>query len=919
MTGSTAAPRPTALEAAGLLAGLSRGLAAAGTLEDAVELGLAAVRQLAAGDGAAVAERLDDPPGSLVVLGAVGPEARVQPAGAVLGPSSLAAAVLRGGPRVSANLDAEPEAAANPLRTRLARAGVMVPMRLGGGTGGVLTVSAAAVPWREPDATDRQLLAAAADQLGSAIVALRTRGQLLKRLDQIDALGRVAHALTGVEDARSTMEFVAGEGREVFLAQRAGVFLFDWAAGRTDCVAALGLPTAYVEAVGQRLLQTPSARTLARRIPIFHPDALREAEPALREAVRDAGFRSAALLPLVFGGETIGALGFYHDRPQPWPPDEQRVASAFADQAALAIGKSRLVDQIARGKREWQSAFDATAGGLAITDAGGRIVRGNLALARLAGLPVTALPGRELRGVLPAWPGGVPDPLAIAQAEGRAATALLEAGDRLHILTATPLPDRGLVVAFEDVTEVMRLEDRFRRVVQNAYDAIVITDADGRIGFANPAAAELFDLPVEALLRRPLDELVPDPGGAPPGPAAATVARRFESVVHQADGALRFTAVSSAPLGEADQVGGRVVVLRDVTAERVAADERRRSEARYRTLFASAPLAIFTLSAEGRFLSVNRAALALVGLAQPRAGLRLQEFLAPDEAARVEADLARTLGGESREFTLRFRRLDGAAREAALVTVAVDEVAAGRSVLAIARDITDDRVMRDRLIHSEKMAALGHLVSGVAHELNNPLAGIAALAQALMLEEPLDPGARRVLEAIREEAGRAGRTVTDLLTFGRQRPLQRGPTDLNAVLRDIFLVRPPGGAAFRLDLEPGLPEVDADADQLRQVIQNLLGNAEYAMRDGAARGRVATWSTPSAVGLAVEDEGTGIPPEALAHVFEPFFTTKGGDGSGLGLSISHGIVRAHGGEIRAQNRPEGGARVWFELPRPGAQ
>jgi PAS domain S-box-containing protein len=911
--------RPTPVEAAALLADLARGLAAAGTLEDAVELGLDAVRRLLPGDGAAVAERLDEPAGSLVVLGAVGPEARVQPAGAALGASSLAAAVLRGGPRVSLNLDAEPEAAANPLRARLARAGVMVPMRLGGGTGGVLTVSAADVPWRVPDPADLQLLAAAADQLGGAIVALRTRGQLLKRLDQIDALGRIAHALTGVEDAHRTMEFVAEEGREVFLAQRAGVFLFDWASGRAHCVVALGLPTAFVDATCQGLLQTPLARTLARRLPVFHTDALREAEPALRDAVRDAGFRSAALLPLVFGGETIGMLGFYHDRPQPWPHDEQRLATAFADQAALAIGKSRLVDQIARGKREWQSAFDATAGGLAITDAGGRVLRGNLALARMAGLPVTELPGRELRAILPAWPEAGPDPMRDALAGGRAVTGLLEVGDRLHVVTATPLPDRGLVVALEDVTEVVRLEDRFRRVVQNAYDAIVIADPDGRVAFANPAAAELFDAPVEELLRRPLDELVPDPAGAPPGLPAATAARRFESVVRQADGGVRHVAVSSAPLGEAGHAAGRVAVLRDVTAERVAAEERRRSEARYRTLFASAPLAIFTLSAEGRFLSVNGAALSLVGLAQPRAALRLQEFLTPDEAQRLEADLARTLAGEAREFTLRFRRLDGAVREAALVMVAVDEPATGRAVLTIARDITDERAMRDRLIHTEKMAALGQLVSGVAHELNNPLAGIAALAQALMLEEPLDPGTRRVLEAIREEAGRAGRTVTDLLTFGRQRPLDRAPTDLNALVRDILLIRPPGGAAFRLDLAPGLPQVDGDAGQLRQVILNLLGNAEYAMRGGAGSGRVITWATDTAVGLAVEDEGTGIPPEAMAHVFEPFFTTKGGDGSGLGLSISHGIVRAHGGEIRALNRPEGGARVWFELPRAGAQ
>jgi len=356
---------PTPAEAAVILADLARGLAAAGALEDAIELGLEAVLRLAPGDGAAVAERLEEPAGSLVVLGARGPEGRMQPPGAVLGAGSLPAAVLRGGePRVSANLDAEPESAANPLRSRLARAGVIVPMRMGGAASGTLTVSAAEVPWVPPGADLLSLIAAVADQVGAAIVALRTRGQLLKRLDQIDAMGRVAHALTGVGDARGTMEFVAEEGREVFLAQRAGVFLFDWAGERADCMVALDLPSEFVTAFEVEALRSPIARTLARRHPVVLEDA-RTLTPALRDAVGAAGIRSCAILPLIFGGETIGAIAYFHDRAQVYPADERRLMTAFADQAALAIGKSRLIELIERSKREWQSAFDATSGGLA--------------------------------------------------------------------------------------------------------------------------------------------------------------------------------------------------------------------------------------------------------------------------------------------------------------------------------------------------------------------------------------------------------------------------------------------------------------------------------------------------------------------------------------------------------------------------
>jgi signal transduction histidine kinase len=234
--------------------------------------------------------------------------------------------------------------------------------------------------------------------------------------------------------------------------------------------------------------------------------------------------------------------------------------------------------------------------------------------------------------------------------------------------------------------------------------------------------------------------------------------------------------------------------------------------------------------------------------------------------------------------------------------------------------VTDEVELRERLTHSEKMAALGALVSGTAHELNNPLAGIAAMAQALLLDRGVPADISQALETMRREAMRAARIVTDLLTFARLRPLERREVNLNQLVRDTFAATPglaAHGVVWTLGLDPTLPAVAADPDQVRQVITNLLVNATQAMADAERRdGLVRTWSSADWVGLEVLDTGPGIAPDVLSRIFEPFFTTRAHrQGTGLGLSISHGIIRAHGGEIRGENRPEGGARFVFQLPR----
>ncbi|MEO8138186.1 MAG: PAS domain S-box protein [Gemmatimonadota bacterium] len=735
----------------------------------------------------------------------------------------------------------------------------------------------------------------------------------------VAALGRVAHLLAGAPDAAGAMTAAAEEGMRVFGAQRAGIFLIDEQHSSVEAPVAIGLSQAYVDSVRTRFREAHSSSSVLRGEPYFQPDARQDFSSPIHDVVLAEGFAGVAALPLSYEERVIGWLAFYHDGPREYSPDERILASAFADQASLAIGMRRLLETLVRVKTEWQTAFDGTGSGLALVDADGHIERANRFVAEIAGVNVTDLPGLRLTTLFSHWPAQEQDPLDQARQRGHRVSSFLDAASGHHlVLTAAPRPDGGFVVALDDLTHYVRLEARYSRLVETAQEAIVLSGADGRVLFANAAAAELFGVPAVHLLGAALSSLLPEEAGQV-SPVSTASPRRYEALVRRADG-MRIADVSVAPLEERGTPAGSVAVARDVTRERLAAEALRRSERRFRALFNRAPLAIVTLGRDGRFLSVNRAGFLLAGLTAPTPAARLANFVAPSDWPRVEAELGRSFRGENRHFMFQLRRSDAVLRQAEAVVVPVEERGGLRALLAIVRDVTDEIELRERLTHSEKMVALGGLVSGAAHELNNPLAGIAAMAQAMLIDPDLPVEVASGIETMRQEAMRAGRIVTGLLTFARLRPLERRDTQLNLITRETFAATPAlseHGVVWTLGLDPTLPTVSGDPDQIRQVVTNLLMNAAHAMAGSDPRtATVRTWSDRDWVGFEVLDSGGGIPEGALSRVFEPFFTTKAqGHGTGLGLSISHGIIRAHGGEIRGENRPEGGARFAFRLPR----
>lgn len=307
-----------------------------------------------------------------------------------------------------------------------------------------------------------------------------------------------------------------------------------------------------------------------------------------------------------------------------------------------------------------------------------------------------------------------------------------------------------------------------------------------------------------------------------------------------------------------------------------------------------------------------------------------------DPQARVALLDRLSNDGTVNDYLLRLRRADGSPVWVE-VTARADPPAADHTVRveALVRDVSERKKLDDetrdiyhQLLQAEKMAALGQTISGVAHELNNPLATILSWAERLSQRNGLDDAVRRGLDTILSESERAARIVRNLLTFARKRQTTRAMVDVNQVVRETMALRAYEQRVTNVTvidaLAAGLPQVFADGHQIQQVLLNLVINAEQAMVSAHGRGIlvVRTWhdAEQEAVILEINDDGPGIADDLQPKIFDPFFTTKEvGKGTGLGLTVAYAIVQEHGGRIRLESRPNAGASFYVELPVTGAR
>ncbi|HVH08463.1 MAG TPA: ATP-binding protein [Gemmatimonadales bacterium] len=340
-----------------------------------------------------------------------------------------------------------------------------------------------------------------------------------------------------------------------------------------------------------------------------------------------------------------------------------------------------------------------------------------------------------------------------------------------------------------------------------------------------------------------------------------------------------------------------------------------------RLVMDAVPDAIVVVDRAGRILETNEPAHAMGRVAGTSPPGALFDLVHPEAAGPAADRLAAAFEGDVQHLDVSLARPDGSRGLAALLYAPVREGNAIPRVLVLARDVTDQRRAESQYQQAEKLAAMAQLVSGVAHEINNPAAIISGFAQTLLLDD-VKPEQREMLQMMYDEATRIGRITANLLAFARAGGKQRTLVDLNDLARRTFALRAYHlstlSISVTLELDPAEPKLWADASELQQLFLALLINAEQALVtvEPPRTLTVRTEADEHDLRLEVRDSGPGIAPEIRGKIFDPFFTTKPeGVGTGLGLSICYGIARDHGGKIWVESEPGRGAAFFVHLPR----
>jgi PAS domain S-box-containing protein len=364
---------------------------------------------------------------------------------------------------------------------------------------------------------------------------------------------------------------------------------------------------------------------------------------------------------------------------------------------------------------------------------------------------------------------------------------------------------------------------------------------------------------------------------------------------------------------------------KNIASRRLLEQEMALTEEKYRALFQAASDAIFIVDLQTlEILESNQAAAHFLGPSTDQSVRRSFQDLCPNvtlcgDNSLLNKKLIEEVIKPSTEFLLLRPGGTYVPCEGSASLLQFNK----RPAMQISvREITERKHLEQQLRQSEKLSALGQLVAGVAHELNNPLAVIMGYAQLIGKQDDCQPKFKGDLQKIIHESERAAKIVRNLLTFARPREPQMTTVDLNRLVNNVVSTHQEelttGGIQVKSRLAADLPKTIADPHQIEQVLTNLVTNAAHAVtgkEDGPREIEISSEVKDRKLRITVADSGPGVPPEIISKIFDPFFTTKSpGKGTGLGLSISHSIMEEHRGRIWVQNEPGKGAKFCIELP-----
>jgi PAS domain S-box-containing protein len=630
-----------------------------------------------------------------------------------------------------------------------------------------------------------------------------------------------------------------------------------------------------------------------------------------------------------------GAVLVYPRSNSPFTQDEKMLATALVEFGAVAIANAELhgTARMEQANRHWMEVFDAISDFVVVHDQQDKILRVNRSLADLVGIAPDRLIGADMRALDALSSGDTRASCPFCRSSEGFAEYLHSALERTYLISTSRIHAASsaqlqTVHVLKDISERLEAERRYRELFDNIQEGIFFSTPKGRFIEVNDALVRIlgYDTREEVLQldiasqvyysaqrREQLTALLEQQGGL----------RNQEEVLRRKDGSPVHVYINCFALRDSH---GKILQYRglmlDISGLRNSQIELQRERDFSSKILNHTQSLILVTGTEGIISYANRRCGDLGFQPAQLLGHPVAEFAAPARREALRAALAEVARGQQVDnLDLELVRADGVSgRFSVNLSPIGAEDGSVSSVVVVMTDVTDAAVLQAKLVHTGKMAAVGQLVSGVAHEVNNPLTAILGFADLLIENPDLPESARRDLRVILQEAQRTKQIVQNLLSFARQMPPQRHPVQLNSILRRTIQLRAydfhSHGVEVVERLDESLPEVVGDSHQLQQVFLNILNNAYDAVREAGRQAHIEITSARSGSWVEVSFRDNGIGIGHLDRIFDPFFTTKDvGKGTGLGLSICYGIVHEHGGEIIGHNNPDSeGAIFIVRLP-----
>jgi len=631
-------------------------------------------------------------------------------------------------------------------------------------------------------------------------------------------------------------------------------------------------------------------------------------------------------------GELFGALCLAN-RKQALSSEDQKLLKGIAGQASVSLENSRFLTRIEQAKRHWIEIFDSISDFIVAHDESGNVLRVNRSLADFVGVQPQQLIGLNIAALLAMGTAPLPRACPFCRATGDSVDeyvhpvlerTFLVSSSQVHAASSEGLQT---IHVLKDITDRREAERRYRELFDNIQEGLFFCSPDGRFIEVNDALVRMLGRSSrdELLHCDPREEVFPSPehhGALFAEMERQGALRNREAVLKRKDGGAVHVLINAfAVPGAHGQISQYRGLMLDISGLKTYQAELQRERDFSGKILSNTQSLILVADTGGLVSYANRRWQAMGYEQAAILGKPLESLVAtPSNDAFRDAYAAVLSGNQVDNLEMQVLHANRRVGQFSVnLSPMRDDQGNVSSIVVVMSDVTDAASLQSKLMHAEKMAAVGQLVSGVAHEVNNPLTAILGFADLLMENSEIPESARKDLRVILQEAQRTKQIVQNLLSFARQMPPQRKPVQLNPILKRTLQLRSydlqSRGVAVTETLRDHLPFIIGDSHQLQQVFLNILNNAYDAVRENSqARIEISTACNDNFVEVTFRDNGPGIShPE---RIFDPFFTTKRvGEGTGLGLSICYGIVKEHGGEILCWNNSDSvGATFTVRFP-----